>query len=121
MTVWGALCSPRQLSLMVAGNLFVAFLYGLCLLSCLHAFGVTLSFWSVLAINIGIGTLASLVPVPGGGTALGAVGLSAALAGLGVPTEVAVATTLANQLAVGYLPALPGFFATRDLAQHSHI
>jgi uncharacterized membrane protein YbhN (UPF0104 family)/tRNA A-37 threonylcarbamoyl transferase component Bud32 len=121
ITVWTALRSLHQLSLLVTGNLCAALLYGLCLLCCLHAFGATVSFWSVLAINIGIGLLASLVPLPGGGAALGAVGLSAALAGLGVPTEVAVATTLANQLVGSYLPALPGFFATRHLLRQSHL
>jgi glycosyltransferase 2 family protein len=121
LTVWSALSSPRQLALLIGGNLVVAWLYGLCLLSCLHAFGGRLPFWSAMAISIGIGSLASLTPIPGGGTAVGAVGLTAALAGLGVPTEVAVATTLTNQLAVSYLPALPGWFATRHLLQRSDL
>jgi len=45
------------------GNTIVAVFYGLCLLTCLLAFGNSLSLWTVLVINIGIGTLASLVPI----------------------------------------------------------
>lgn len=66
-------------------------------------------------------TLAALIPIPGGGVAVGAVGLSGVLAGLANPPEAAVAITLANQLAVTYLPAIPGWVATRHLLQHHYL
>lgn len=120
-TVWAAIRSPRQLSLIVGGNLVVSLLYASCLLSCLFAFGGHLSFWTVLAASIGVGTIAALVPVPGGGATIGSVGLAGTLAALGIPTEVAVTTTLANGLAVSYLPAVPGWFATRHLLKADYL
>jgi uncharacterized membrane protein YbhN (UPF0104 family) len=120
-TIWTALRTRRQLALMTLGNVGVAVLYGLCLLCCLRAFGASLSFWTLLAVSIAIGTLAALVPVPGGGTAVGSIGMAGALAALGIPTEVAIAATLANQLAVNYIPAAPGWFATRHLIKHDYL
>ena len=78
-------------------------MYAVVLLACLEAFGASVNLWTVVALNIFIGTIASLVPVPGGGTAVGSVGLSGGLTAVGVPTEIAVAAVLANQLA--QLPA----------------
>ena len=49
------------------------------------AFGGSINFWTLLAINIFVGTLASLVPIPGGGTAVSSVGMSGALAAVGHP------------------------------------
>jgi tRNA A-37 threonylcarbamoyl transferase component Bud32/uncharacterized membrane protein YbhN (UPF0104 family) len=120
-TIWAAMRSLRQLSLIVGGNLIVSLLYGLCLLACVRAFGISLSFWTMLAVYIGIGSLAALIPIPGGIAAVGGVGLAAALVGFGVPTNAAVAATLTNQLVVNYIPALPGWFATRHLLRHNYL
>ena len=83
---------------MFVGNLVNGLLYALVLLACLEVFGASVNLWTLIALNIFIGTIASLVPVPGGGTAVGSVGMSAALAAAGVSTEIAVAAVLANQL-----------------------
>jgi uncharacterized membrane protein YbhN (UPF0104 family) len=96
-------------------------MYGFCLLACVLAFGATISFWTATALSIGLGTLSSLIPIPGGSAAVGAVGMSGLLVGLGISTEAAVAITLANQLAVTYLPAIPGLFATRHLLIHDYL
>jgi len=120
-TIWEALRSLRQLALILSGNLAASLLYGFCLLCCLRAFGGDLSFWTLLAVSIAVGTLAALVPVPGGPAAVGSIGLAGALTALGVPTHVAVAATLTNQLTVSYLPAAPGWFATRHLLEHNYI
>jgi uncharacterized membrane protein YbhN (UPF0104 family) len=105
----------------VTGNLAVSLLYGFCLLCCLRAFGGNLSFWTLLAVSIAVGTFAALVPLPGGGAAVGAVGLAGALTALGVSTQIAVAATLVNQLTVSYLPAAPGWFATQHLLKHDYL
>jgi uncharacterized membrane protein YbhN (UPF0104 family)/tRNA A-37 threonylcarbamoyl transferase component Bud32 len=120
-TIWDALSSPRRVFEMFVGNLLNGVLYALVLLTCLEAFGATVNFWTVVALNIFIGTIASLVPIPGGGTAVGSVGMTGALAAVGVPTEIAVAAVLANQLMSNFLPALPGWLATRDLLNHDYI
>jgi len=66
-------------------------------------------------------TIASIVPIPGGGTAVGTVGLAAALVALGVHRDVAVAAVLANQLIYYYLPAVPGWFATEHLVRRDYL
>jgi len=119
--IWGAVCSPRRLALLLGGNLIVALLLGACLSACLVAFGAHVSFWTVLALNVAISGIASVVPIPGGGTALSAVGLSGALIAVGVPQEAAVGAVLANQLVVTYLPAIPGWFATEDVIRRDYL
>ncbi|HMC08080.1 MAG TPA: lysylphosphatidylglycerol synthase transmembrane domain-containing protein [Actinomycetota bacterium] len=119
--IWGAVCSPRRLALLLGGNLIVALLLGVCLSACLVAFGAHVSFWTVLALTIGITGIAALVPIPGGGTALSTVGLAGALVAVGVRQEAAVGAVLANQLVVTYLPAIPGWFATEDLIRRDYL
>jgi uncharacterized membrane protein YbhN (UPF0104 family) len=85
------------------------------LLVCLHAFGATANFWTVLAISTGVGLVASVVPVPGGGTVVSAVGLAGLFVALGIPHATAGAAVLTYQLVHSYLPVIPGWFATNDL------
>ncbi len=120
-TVWDALRSPRHLVLLVAGNAAALLLATWCLQACLIAVGGHTSYWALLAANIAVVAIANSVPVPGGSTAVGTVGLSAALVSFGVDRDVAVAAALANQLVFYYLPAIPGWFATRDLVKHQYL
>jgi len=106
---------PRYAHIPKLGRALYPSLYAASLLACLHAFGSSLDFWTLLALNIGISLIASLVPVPGGGTAVSAIGLSGMMVALGVPTAAATAAILAHQVAVSYLPAIPGWFASNDL------
>jgi uncharacterized membrane protein YbhN (UPF0104 family) len=107
--------------LLVAGFGGAALIYAFCLLACLKAFNAHLSLWTLLGLWVGIQTIASIIPVPGGGTALSSVGMSGAMTGFGVPTEAAVAAVLVNQLVVYYLPAIPGWFATEDLIRRDYL
>jgi undecaprenyl-diphosphatase len=120
-TMVEALRSPGLLALLIGGNVVATIMSTWCLELCLIAFGGHVSFWALLAANVGVVTIASIVPVPGGGTAVGTVGLSAVLVSFGVPKEVAVAAVLANQLVYYYLPAVPGWFATRDLVRREYL
>jgi uncharacterized membrane protein YbhN (UPF0104 family) len=120
-TLKQAVRSPRLLALLVGGNVGAILLSTWCLQASLIAFGGHTSFWALLAANIAVVTIASTVPVPGGGTAVGTVGLSAALVSFGVSREIAVATSLANQMLFYYLPAIPGWFATRHLIRHDYL
>jgi uncharacterized protein (TIRG00374 family) len=120
-TMADALRSPRHLALLVGGNVVATLMSTWCLQLCLIAFGGHVSFWALLAANVGVVTIASIVPIPGGGTAVGTVGLSAVLVSFGVPKEIAVAAVLANQLVFYYLPAIPGWFATRDLVRRDYL
>jgi uncharacterized membrane protein YbhN (UPF0104 family)/tRNA A-37 threonylcarbamoyl transferase component Bud32 len=120
-TVWTVVRSPQRLALLLGGNVMATLLSTWCLQACLIAFDGHVSFWALLAANIGVVTIASIVPLPGGGTAVGTVGLSAVLVSFGVSRDVAVASVLANQLAFYYLPAVPGWFATRHLARLDYL
>ena len=120
-TISDALRSPRQVCFLVVGAIGTAVLYALCLLACLKAFDANLSFWTALALSIFFGTVASLIPIPGGGTAVSSVGMSGALTGFGIPTEAAVAAVLLNQVVVSYLPAIPGWVATNHLLHHDYL
>jgi glycosyltransferase 2 family protein len=120
-TLWQATKSPGRVSLLVAGNAVTQCLYAGSLLACLAAFGHSVNFWTVLALNIGMSTIASLVPIPGGGTAVRSIGLAGLLTGVGVPAPAAAAAVLTNQLATTYLPAIPGWIATRDLIRHGYL
>jgi uncharacterized membrane protein YbhN (UPF0104 family) len=120
-TIWKAFRTPRQLGLLVGGKAAASLLYGYCLVACGLAFGISMSLWTATALTIALGTLSALIPVPGGSAAVGAVGLSGLLVGLGIPAQTAVAITLANQLVVTYLPALPGWFATRHLIDGDYL
>jgi undecaprenyl-diphosphatase len=116
-TVWGAVKTPSRLGLLIVGNIVAQCLWAASLLACVHAYGASINFWTLLALNIGISVIASLVPIPGGGTAVSAVGLAGMMTAFGVPAAAASAAVLTHQLAVTYLPAIPGWFATNDLVK----
>ncbi len=84
-TMAEALRSPGLLALLIGGNVVATIMSTWCLELCLIAFGGHVSFWALLAANVGVVTIASIVPVPGGSTAVGTVGLSAVLVSFGVP------------------------------------
>ena len=113
--------SPRQLALLLGGNAIAALLNGVCVFACLQALGTTVSLWTLLALNIGVGALASSVPAPGGNVAVATVGLSGTLVAIGVPEHIAVASVLINQLVVNYIPGVLGWIATRDLIQRDYL
>ncbi len=116
-TVWSAVKTPSRLALLIVGNIVAQCLYAGSLLACVEAYGASINFWTLLALNIGISVIASLVPIPGGGTAVSAVGLAGTITAFGVPAAAASAAVLTHQLAVTYLPAIPGWFATNDLVK----
>ena len=86
-TVWGAVKTPGKLALLIGGNVAAQCFYAASLLACLAAFGESVSFWTLLALNIGITVIASLVPIPGGGTAVAAIGLAGMLTVFGSPSR----------------------------------
>ena len=120
-TIWAAIRSPRRLFQLFGGNIINALMYATVMMFCLYAFGGSIDFWTLLAINIFVGTIASLVPIPGGGTAVASVGMSGALTAAGISTEIAVAAVLANQLVANFIPAVPGWFATNNLLHDDYL
>jgi undecaprenyl-diphosphatase len=120
-TIWAAIRSPRRLFQLFGGNILNALMYAAVMMFCLYAFGGEMNYWTLLAINIFVGTIASLVPIPGGGTAVASVGMSGALTAAGISTEIAVAAVLANQLVANFIPAVPGWFATNNLLKDDYL
>ncbi|HLM18518.1 MAG TPA: lysylphosphatidylglycerol synthase transmembrane domain-containing protein, partial [Acidimicrobiia bacterium] len=120
-TVWAAVRSPRRVALLLGGNAVNALMYAGVYMACISAFGGSINFWTLLSLNIIISTLASLVPIPGGNTAVSSVGMSGALAAVGVPTDIAVAAVLADQLVSSFLPAVPGWWATNNLLHDDYL
>ena len=120
-TVLAAVRSPRQLALLLFGNAAAAILYCLCLLACLRGFGGNASIWTLLSLSIGVRLLGALVPIAGAGAAVSTIGLSGALVAVGVEKDVAAAAALTNQMVVTYLPAIPGWLATRDLIEREYL
>jgi undecaprenyl-diphosphatase len=119
--IWGALRSPRRVALLLGGSIVNALLGAAVFLACIVSLGSSVNFWALLSMNIVIGTVASLIPMPGGGAAVSSVGMSGALAAAGVPIEVAVASSLLHQIITSYLPAIPGWFATKDLIRADYL
>ncbi len=120
-TVWAAVRSPRRVALLLGGNAINALMYAGVYMACIKAFGGSINFWTLLSLNIIISTLASLVPIPGGNTAVSSVGMSGALAAVGVPTDIAVAAVLADQLVSSFIPAIPGWWATNNLLHDDYL
>ncbi len=114
-TIRSSLHSPRQVVLLVVGNLMAALMSALCLFTSVKAYGGSVEFRALLVANIVVGTVASLIPVPGGNTVTSAIGLSSALLAFGVPETAAAAAVLMQQLISTYLLALPGWFATNHM------
>lgn len=115
--VLGIVRSPLRLTLLLGGNAAATVLYAACLLACVRAFDGRLSFWTALAMVSLLGVLGSVVPFPGGATAVGAFGLAGGLTAFGIAQEVAVSAALTNQIITGPLLAIPGLVATRDLTR----
>ena len=121
ITVWTAVRSPRRVAQLLGGNMVNALMYAGVYMACIWAFGGSINFWTLLALNIFISTIASLIPVPGGNTAVSAVGMSGALVAAGLTTEVAVAAVMMDQLVSSFIPAIPGWWATNDLLHHDYL
>ncbi len=116
-----AIRSPRRLGLLVVGNVGAQVLYTLSLQACLYAFGSGTSYWTLLALWVGISVVAGLVPIPGLDTAVSTLSLSGALVAVGVDGPVAAAAVVTNTLVVSYLPAIPGWFATNALVRRGEL
>ncbi len=120
-TMWAAVRSPRRVAQLLGGNMINALMYAAVMSACIEAFGGSINYWTLLSINIFVSTIASLVPIPGGGTAVSSVGMSGALVAAGISSEIAVAAVLANQLVANFIPAVPGWWATNDLLHDDYL
>lgn len=120
-TVLAVARSPRQVGLLIGGNVLAYVLYGLALGASVTALGGSAPLVSLAAANVGVTLVAALVPFPGGGNAVSSVGLAGAILALGVPREIAVGAVLLHQILTSYLPAVPGWLALRSLVRNDDL
>jgi uncharacterized membrane protein YbhN (UPF0104 family)/tRNA A-37 threonylcarbamoyl transferase component Bud32 len=118
--IWGILSTPRQLFMIMGGSVAAQLLYSLCLLSCLTAYGGSLSVAEIVFVNTSASFLASLVPVPGGIGVMEAAMVSG-LTAFGIPPEIATATVVTHRLFTTYLPPIWGNFATKKLISDGYL
>jgi len=118
--IWGILTTPRQLFMIMGGSVAAQLLYSLCLLSCLTAYGGSLSVAEIVFVNTSASFLASLVPVPGGIGVMEAAMVSG-LTAFGIPPEIATATVVTHRLFTTYLPPIWGNFATKKLISDGYL
>ena len=87
----------------------------------MKAYGGSVGYWPLLVVNIVVGTVASLIPVPGVNTLVSVIGLSYVLTAAGARETIAVAAVFTQQLIATYLPALPGWFAANDMLRKGYL
>jgi uncharacterized membrane protein YbhN (UPF0104 family)/tRNA A-37 threonylcarbamoyl transferase component Bud32 len=112
--------STRRLVMLLGGNLATEVLFASTLAAFTAALGFHLDLGEALLINIGVGLLAGLLPVPGGiGVAEG--GLTFGLISAGMAEEAAFGAVVLYRVATFYLPPVWGFFAMRWLQRNQHL
>jgi uncharacterized membrane protein YbhN (UPF0104 family) len=111
---------PRRLALLVGGNLMTEIIFATALATFARALGFPVGIGEALLINIAVGLLAGLLPIPGGiGVTEG--GLTFGLVQAGMPEESALVAVLLYRVASFYLPPVWGYFALRWLERNEHI
>jgi uncharacterized membrane protein YbhN (UPF0104 family) len=99
--------SPKNLALMLVGNVIAQTLLAVVLSLSLRAFGQELPLTDLILIQCVVALFAGLMPVPGGiGVAEAA--LTAALVAVGVEEATALSTAIVFRLATFYLPPVYG-------------
>ena len=117
-TMWDAVRSPGRIALLIVGNVAAQALYVGSLLACLYAFGGhALVLDAARAEHRHLDDRRASCRCPVGDTAVSTLGMSGALVAIGVPEAVAAAAVLTNTVVIGYLPAIPGWFATNYLVR----
>jgi glycosyltransferase 2 family protein len=112
--------SPRQLTMLLGGNIANEVLFAAALWAFIRSLGFEIGLSELLVINISVSLLSGLIPVPGG---IGVVegGLTFGLVRAGLPEETAFAAVLMYRLSSFYLPPIWGFFALRWLERNKYL
>ncbi len=111
---------PKKVGQLLTGNFGAQVLQAGVLGLCLLAFGGTAHLSQLILINTLVNLFAGLMPVPGG-IGVAEAGYIAGLQAIGVPSSVAVSTSIAFRLLTFYLPPLWGGFSMRWLKKHEYV
>ena len=111
---------PRRGAVLLSSAAASSIGFALCLGSCVHAYGGSISLAQAVVVNIGASTLSSVVPVPGG-MGVAEATMVAGLTAMGVPTEIAVPAVLTHRIFTFWLPPPIGWFTTRSLLNRGYL
>ena len=115
-----SLRSSRKLAMLFGGNLASEVLFAFALGAFARAMGTSVGLGELLVINISVGLLAGIIPIPGGvGVVEG--GLAFGLVNAGMTEEAALAAVLLYRISVFYLPPVWGYPAFRWLQNNGHL
>ena len=115
-----SLRSSRKLAILFGGNLASEVLFAFALGAFARALGTPVGLGELLVINISVGLLAGIIPIPGGvGVVEG--GLAFGLVNAGMTEEAALAAVLLYRISVFYLPPVWGYPAFRWLQSNGHL
>jgi uncharacterized membrane protein YbhN (UPF0104 family) len=115
-----SLRSSRKLAMLFGGNLASEVLFAFALGAFARAMGTAVGLGELLVINISVGLLAGIIPIPGGvGVVEG--GLAFGLVNAGMTEEAALAAVLLYRISVFYLPPVWGYPAFRWLQNNGHL
>ena len=120
--MWAAIRSPRRVVELLVGNAMNAIMYAAVYAACIAAFGGSINFWTLLALNIFISTIASLVPDPRR-EHRGVIG-RACRARSSLPASRPRSRwprCSPTSWSSSFLPAVPGWWATNDLLHHDYL
>jgi glycosyltransferase 2 family protein len=112
--------SPSRLGTVFLGELTDRILGALSLGAVVIAFGAHLSLAELIFVNVGVGLLAGLAPVPGGVGVAEAM-LTGLLTAVGLPSEQAFAIAITYRVVTSYLPPVLGFFSLRYLTAAKYL
>ena len=115
-----SLRSSRKLAMLFGGNLASEVLFAFALGAFARAMGTPVGLGELLVINISVGLVAGIIPIPGGvGVVEG--GLAFGLVNAGMTEEAALAAVLLYRISVFYLPPVWGYPAFRWLQNNGHL
>lgn len=114
-----ALASPRRAAVTVLGNLLVTLGSAVTLGAAVQAFGGTASFGDLLLVIAG-GTLAAVVPLPGGGGSAELI-LTAQLVAVGLDAPVALAAAVLYRLVTFWSRIPVGWLAFSWMRRSGHL
>jgi uncharacterized membrane protein YbhN (UPF0104 family) len=112
--------SPLTLATVYVGEMLQRLVNAVALAAVVVAFGVDLSFASVIFVSVGTGLLAGLAPVPGGIVVAEAT-MTALLTAVGVDPELSVSIAIVYRLVTAYLPPVLGFFSLNWLTKEGYL
>jgi uncharacterized membrane protein YbhN (UPF0104 family) len=112
--------SPERLLRLFGGNVLAEITFAAVVGLSLLAYGESAPIASLLVVNVCVGLLAWVVPVPGG-IGVSEAALTAGLIAIGIPEATAFAAAITTRLCTFYLPPIWGYFAMRWLRTNQYL